>query len=83
MDNWINLVSNLGFPIAITIFQMLKLDRSLQELAEEIRQLRNTKKGAWKGIFFCFNYINNKILTINYNIVTILLKIYVKIHNKI
>lgn len=46
MENWINLVSNLGFPIAITIFQLLKLDRSLQNLTEEIKQLKNTKKDA-------------------------------------
>lgn len=48
MDNWINLISNLGFPVAITIFQLLKLDRSLQDLTEEIKKLaiQNQQKDA-------------------------------------
>lgn len=48
MENWINLISNLGFPIAVTLFQLLKLDRSLQELKNEISKLSTEIKNAGK-----------------------------------
>lgn len=39
MEGWISLITDLGFPIAITFFQLFKLDKSLQDLKEEIRNL--------------------------------------------
>lgn len=41
MDIWINLISDLGFPIAITLFVLLKLEKSIQALTEEVRKLSN------------------------------------------
>ena len=51
MEIWTNLIANLGFPIAITIFQLLKLDRSLQELTEEIKSMerKTNQKDANKS----------------------------------
>lgn len=41
MDIWINLISDLGFPIAITLFVLLRLEKSIQALTEEVRKLSN------------------------------------------
>lgn len=44
MDIWINLISDLGFPVAITLFVLLRLEKSIQVLTEEIRKLSSEKQ---------------------------------------
>lgn len=48
MEDWTSLITDLGFPIAITIFQLFKLDKSLQELKEEISKLSRENKDTGK-----------------------------------
>lgn len=48
MEIWISLITDLGFPIAITLFQLFKLDKSLQDLKDEISKLSMEIKDAGK-----------------------------------
>ena len=48
MESLTNLVSNVGFPIAITVFMLIKMDNSFKELSESVKSLtkeiKNNKK---------------------------------------
>lgn len=39
MDSWINYISEIGFPIAITLYTLVSLNKSLRELRDEIRNM--------------------------------------------
>lgn len=39
MDQIIQLISTVGFPIAITVFVMLRLDKSLKAMEEALKEL--------------------------------------------
>ena len=39
MDIWIKLISDLGFPITITLFTLFRLEKTIQALTEEIKVL--------------------------------------------
>lgn len=36
MEMWIELISNLGFPIAITLFVLLRVEGSIKDLSQRI-----------------------------------------------
>ena len=48
MEMWPSVITDLGFPIAITLFQLFKLDKSLQDLKEEISKLSMEIRDAGK-----------------------------------
>lgn len=42
MDDMVNLISNVGFPIAITMFLLLKMDKKIDTLSSSIVNLSNS-----------------------------------------
>ena len=52
MEELINLVSNVGFPIAITVYLMMRFENKLEKLDDSINSLviainnNNINKGA-------------------------------------
>ncbi len=39
MESWITLIQNLGFPIAISLYQLVVLNKTLKELTDEIKKV--------------------------------------------
>lgn len=39
MEEWINLISNVGFPIAITIYILMRLEKTLKHNTNAIIEL--------------------------------------------
>lgn len=42
MDELFNLVGNLGFPIAVTLYLLIRIEGKLELLTESINQLSRT-----------------------------------------
>lgn len=40
MEDWINLISNVGFPIFITIYLLIRLEKILNEITETLSEIR-------------------------------------------
>jgi hypothetical protein len=39
MDQWLNIVSNLGFPIVVSVFLMVRIESRIEELSKSINEL--------------------------------------------
>lgn len=42
MDDWVNLLQNLGFPIAVTFYLLMRIEAKLEQLASSIVRLDQT-----------------------------------------
>ncbi|WP_084315459.1 YvrJ family protein [Clostridium hydrogeniformans] len=42
MDGFINLIANVGFPIAVSIYLLIRIEGKLESLTESINALTNT-----------------------------------------
>ncbi|QAS54868.1 YvrJ family protein [Halobacillus litoralis] len=40
-DNWLDLISNLGFPVVVTFYLLFRLEKSFQKLEESVDELLN------------------------------------------
>jgi predicted PurR-regulated permease PerM len=40
MEDWINLISNVGFPIFITIYLLIRLEKILNKITETLSEIR-------------------------------------------
>jgi len=50
MDDWVNLLQNLGFPIAVTFYLLMRIEAKLEQLASSIVHLDQTlRKWVEKG----------------------------------
>ncbi len=45
MDELFNLVGNLGFPIAVTLYLLIRIEGRLELLTQSINQLSSTLAG--------------------------------------
>ncbi len=45
MDELFNLVGNLGFPIAVTLYLLIRIESRLEMLTQSINQLSRTLVG--------------------------------------
>lgn len=45
MDDLMNLVGNLGFPIAVTLYLLIRIEGKLELLTQSINQLSKTLVG--------------------------------------
>lgn len=45
MDELFNLVGNLGFPIAVTLYLLIRIESRLEMLTQSINQLSQTLVG--------------------------------------
>ena len=41
MDNWINLIANAGFPIAVATYLLVRFENKIDILSQSINQLSN------------------------------------------
>lgn len=39
MDQWLSIVSNLGFPIVVSVFLMVRIESRIEELSKSISEL--------------------------------------------
>jgi len=39
MDQWLSIVSNLGFPIVVSVFLMVRIESRIEELSKSITEL--------------------------------------------
>ena len=49
MTDWAQLVRELGFPVAITIYLLVRFDRLLGDLRDAVRDLVTELRAARKG----------------------------------
>ena len=51
MDNWINLIANAGFPIAVATYLLVRFENKIEILSQSINQLSNVvmAQGISKG----------------------------------
>ena len=51
MDNWINLIANAGFPIAVATYLLIRFENKIDILSQSINQLSNVvmAQGISKG----------------------------------
>lgn len=51
MDNWINLIANAGFPIAVATYLLVRFENKIDALSQSINNLSNVvmAKGISKG----------------------------------
>ncbi|GED17952.1 YvrJ family protein [Aneurinibacillus migulanus] len=40
-SEWINLIRNVGFPIVVTFYLLLRLEKGFQQLSEEVQNMMN------------------------------------------
>lgn len=40
MEDWINFISNVGFPIFITIYLLIRLEKILNKITETLLEIR-------------------------------------------
>jgi hypothetical protein len=42
MEEWVTLVSNVGFPVAVTAYLLVRIEGKLEQLAESISELNRS-----------------------------------------
>lgn len=48
MDGWVDLLQNLGFPIAVTFYLLMRIEAKLEQLTSSIVHLNQTLQ-EWAG----------------------------------
>lgn len=61
MEDMINILSNVGFPIAIALYLLVRFENKLTQLNDSINNLSNIIQNSFQDWFFIF--FNIKIYT--------------------
>lgn len=52
MEEWITLITELGFPVAITFYLLHRIEGKLDMLNESIRTLPDRMKQLWEKLLY-------------------------------
>ena len=54
MEDMINILSNVGFPIAIALYLLIRFETKLTQLNDSINNLSNIIQNSFQNWFFIF-----------------------------